>query len=188
MLLSVASAALVAAALAAAPPSNLTSEVRRDNGMPALFVNGKLTSTVTYYTKTPQDVPPFTQAGLDINNFSVPFGWVGPQSYDFTKTDALLDQYLKADPKMLILPRFSIQPGEWWCKQFPNEITLRGDGTPAFFRAPRSADPQVTCRPSFASEKYRELAHGALRAFLAHMEEKYGSHVVGYFPGNGVYN
>ncbi len=160
--------------------ANLTSEVRRQNGLPALFVNGKLTSTLTYFAKNPADVQPFVEAGYRIADFIVPFGWVGPEKYDFTKTDAVMDDYLKRGPNMLALPRFGITPEAWWCKEFPGEITLHADGTPAVFRAP--------CHPSFASTKYRELAHRALQAFLTHMESKYGGRIVGYFPGNGVYN
>jgi hypothetical protein len=160
-------------------PKALTSEVNVQNGMPALFVDGKLTSTLTFWVKDPKDVQPFIKAGIRIADFSLPFGWTGPEKYDFTKTDEVMDGYLRSDANLLALPRFSIQPGPWWCQEFPNEITLRADGTPAVFRAP--------CHPSFASTKYRELAHRALQAFLTHVESKYGDRVVGYFPGNGIY-
>lgn len=173
-------AAWIALAAAGAPRRNsLTSEVRPHNGMPALFVNGKLTSVLTYYSHAPGAEAPFIQAGYRINDFSVPFGWVGPEKYDFTKTDQVMDTYLNRDPKMLAFPRFSMQPDEWWCQAFPGEIGLRGDGTPTAFRK--------SCHPSFASRKYRQMVQGALRAFLTHMEEKYGDRIVGYFPGNGIY-
>jgi hypothetical protein len=147
--------------------------------MPALFVDGKLTSTLTYWVKDPKDVQPFVRAGIRIADFSLPFGWVGPEKYDFTKTDQVMDGYLKSSPDLLALPRFAVQPGDWWCQAFPDEITLRANGTPVSFRAP--------CHPSFASTRYRELAHRALAAFLTHVESKYGDRVVGYFPGNGIY-
>lgn len=170
---------LLATSGCARRPRNLTSEVKLHNGMPALFVDGKLTSTLTFWVKSPDDVRPFMKAGFRIADFSLPFGWVGPEKYDFAKTDEVMDGYLKSDPNLLALPRFSIQPGEWWCREFPNEITLRADGTPAVFRAP--------CHPSFASTKYRDMASRALSAFLTHVENKYGARVVGYFPGNGIY-
>jgi hypothetical protein len=156
--------------------------VKLQQGMPALFVDGKLTSTLTFWMKDPKDVQPFTKAGIRIADFSMPFGWVGPEKYDFTKTDEVMDVmdgYLKSDPNLLALPRFEIQPGPWWCQEFPHKITLRADGTPAVFRAP--------CHPSFASTRYRELAQGALQAFLTHVEGKYGDRIVGYFPGNDIY-
>jgi hypothetical protein len=112
-------------------------------------------------------------------DISLPFGWVGPEQYDFTKTDAMIEEYLRQDPNVLMLPRFNVTPGEWWCTAFPAEISLRSDLTPARFHAP--------CHPSFASKKYHDLSYRALRAFLAHLEGKFGDRIVGYFPGNGVY-
>ncbi len=147
--------------------------------MPALFVDGKLTSTLTYYAKTAADVRPFVNTGIRIADFSLPLGWTGPEKYDFTQTDAVMEAYLKENPGMLVLPRVGVTPGDWWCQEFPNEITRHADGTPATFNKP--------CHPSFASEKYRQLAHRALEAFLKHVEAKYGDRIVGYFPGNGVY-
>lgn len=158
---------------------SLTSEVRLQSGLPALFVDGKLTSSLTYYARSPKDIQPFVKAGIRIADFSLPFGWVGPEKYDFTQTDAVMAEYLKSDPNLLALPRFGVTPGSWWCQEFPNEITRRADGTPAVFHAP--------CHPSFASATYRELAHRALQAFLRHVEGKYGDRIVGYFPGNGAY-
>ncbi|MGO9110348.1 MAG: hypothetical protein ACLP9L_14085 [Thermoguttaceae bacterium] len=75
----------------------------------------------------------------------------------------------------MAFPRFSVTPGSWWGKEFPDEVTMRPDGTSAGLRGKRCA--------SFASTKYRELARGALRAFLTHREEKYGDRIIGYFPG-----
>src|ERR1035437_10435428 len=90
------------------------------------------------------------KAGIRIADFSLPFGWVGPEKYDFTKTDEVMDGYLKSDPSLLALPRFEIQPGTWWCQEFPQEITLRADGSPAVFRDP--------CHPSFADRKSTRLS------------------------------
>jgi hypothetical protein len=170
---------LIAAIGCARRPATLTSEVRIQEGMPALYVNGKLTSTLTFYARHPEDVWPFPKAGIRIADFSVPFGWTGPGQYDFAESDKIMDAYLKQDPHLLALPRFGVQPGAWWCKEYPDEITRHGDGTPAVFPAP--------CHPSFASAKYREMAHAALDAFLAHMESRYGNRIAGYFPGNGIY-
>ena len=162
--------------------AGLVSEIRQQHGQPALFVNGRQMSSLTFFARNAQDVQPFLKAGFNIVDFSVPFGWKGPAQYDFAETDEVIDSFLKTDPNLLLLPRFDVTPGSWWCEAFPGEITLREDGTPAVH--PNVAGP---CHPSFASEKYRELAHGALQAFLTHLEGKYGNRIVGYFPGNGVY-
>jgi len=164
----------------AAPRAGLTSEVKVLNGMPALYVNGILTSQTLAapYRPGPADFNDFRQAGISIFNIYLRFDWTAPETYDFARADEKMDGYLKIDPKALFLPRILLTPGSWWCKSFPNEITMRDDGSPAgmFGQA---------CHPSFASEKYRELSHKAMIAFLSHVEGKYGENIVGYQVGNG---
>ena len=160
--------------------AGLTSEVKIVNGMPALYVNGQLTSQVLAapYPPGPSDFTDFLKAGISVFDIYLQFDWSGPEQYDFKRVDEKLDAYLKLEPKALFLPRVLLTPGPWWCKEFPSEITMRDDGTPAgMFDAP--------CNPSLASEKYRELSHKAMIAFLNHVEGKYGDHIVGYQAGNG---
>jgi hypothetical protein len=162
------------------PRTGLTSEVKILHGMPALYVNGILTSQTLAapYRPGPADFNDFRQAGISIFNIYLRFDWTAPETYDFAKIDEKMDGYLKIDPKSLFLPRILLTPESWWCKSFPNEITMRDDGSPAgmFGQA---------CHPSFASEKYRELSHKAMIAFLDHVEGKYGDNIVGYQVGNG---
>ncbi len=158
----------------------LTSEVRILNGVPALYVNGKLTSQVlgAPYRRTESDFKDFLQAGILIYDIYLRFDWTGPEQYDFKRVDEKLDFYLKIEPNALFLPRVLLMPGPWWCELFPNEITMRDDGSPAgMFRQP--------CYASFASEKYRELSHKAMVAFINHVEDKWGDHILGYQAGNG---
>lgn len=160
--------------------AGLTSEVKMLNGMPALYVNGRLTSQVLAAPYPPglSDFTDFLQAGISVFDIYLRFDWSGPEQYDFKRVDEKLDSYLRLEPKALFLPRVLLTPGAWWCKEFPSEITMRDDGSPAgMFGAP--------CHPSLASEKYRELSHKAMIAFLNHMEDKYGDHIVGYQAGNG---
>ncbi len=160
--------------------ASLTGEIRPYKGQPALFVDGKLTSSVIGFTNTSRNHPDFLKAGIFTVDFGVPFGWLGPEMYDFTEADALMDAYIKQDRRARFLPRFTVTPAAWWCAEFPGEITRRPDGKPAGMFGGR-------CRPSFASQKYRDLAVRAVRAFIRHMESKYGDRIIGYFPGDGVY-
>jgi hypothetical protein len=148
--------------------------------MPALYVNGKLTSQVlaSPYRPGPSDFNDFRKAGISIFNIYLRFDWTGPEQYDFNRVDDKLDSYLKIEPKALFLPRILLTPGPWWCEAFPNEITMRDDGSPAGMFGP-------PCHPSFASEKYRELSHKAMIGFLNHVESKYGNNILGYQVGNG---
>lgn len=160
--------------------AELTSEVKIVKGMPAFYVNGKLTSQVLAapYRPGPSDFTDFLKSGISIFDMYLRFDWSAPEQYDFNVVDKKLDAYLKIEPNALFLPRVLLTPGTWWCKEFPTEITMRDDGTPAgMFGAP--------CYPSLASEKYRDLSHKAMIAFINHLEAKYGDHIVGYQAGNG---
>jgi len=159
---------------------NLTSEVKLLKGMPALYVNGKLTSQVlaSPYRPGPSDFTDFLKSGVTIFDIYLRFDWTGPEEYDFKKIDDKLDAYIKLEPRALYLPRILLTPGPWWCKEFPEDITMRDDGSPAgMFGAP--------CHPSLSSENYRRLSQKAMTAFLTHVEGKYGDHIVGYQVGNG---
>lgn len=158
----------------------LTSEVRIQNGAPALFVNGKLTSQMLAapYRPGTSDFQDFQKAGISIYNIYLRFDWTAPEQYDFKKIDDKMDAFLKVEPNALFIPRILLTPGKWWCKEYPQDITMRDDGTPAgMFGEP--------CYPSLASEKYRDLSLKAMIAFLKHVEGKYGDHMVGYQVGNG---
>ena len=158
----------------------LTSEVKSFRGAPALFVNGKLTSSLVCFTSDSKYLADFLKAGFHIVDFDLPFEWAGPKQYDFQKTDTVIEGYLKQDPHLPLLPRISVLPGRWWCAKFPNDITRKSNGSPAgMFGEP--------CYFSFASQNYRTLSHQALAALLTHLESKYGNRIIGYFVCNGVY-
>ncbi|HWG59580.1 MAG TPA: beta-galactosidase [Candidatus Acidoferrales bacterium] len=163
-----------------APTPSLTSEVRPLHGVPALYVNGRLTSQVLAapYRLDEPDFTDMIQSGVSIFNIYLRFPWTAPEQYDFSPVDRKLDFYLKLKPGAMFLPRVLLTPGNWWCTQFPQDITMHDDGTPAgMFGAP--------CYPSLASDHYRDLSHKAMIAFIQHVEAKYGSHIVGYQVGNG---
>jgi len=77
-------------------------------------------SSLTFFARNTQDVQPFLKAGFRVVDFSVPFGWKGAEQYEFTESGAVMDEFLKTDPNLLLLPRFDVTP--WWCPAFPGEI------------------------------------------------------------------
>lgn len=160
--------------------ANLTSDVRPYKGVPALYVDGKMTSQILAapYQPGPSDFTDFANAGISTFDIYLRFPWTGPEAYDFRPVDEKLDRFLSIKPTALFLPRVLLTPGAWWCKTYPNEITMRDDGSPAgMFGQP--------CHPSMASDVYRQLSHKAMIAFINHVESKYGSHILGYQVGNG---
>jgi hypothetical protein len=160
--------------------AELTSEVRMYKGVPSLYVNGKLTSQVLAapYRGTESDIGDFSKAGIPIFDIYFRFGWTGPEEYDFTRLDRNIDVYLKVEPNALIIGRVMLTPGAWYCKTYPDDFTMRDDGTPAGMWG-------GSCHPSMASDKYRELSHKAVTALVNHLEGKYGDHIIGYQAGNG---
>ncbi len=158
----------------------LTSEVRIHNNVPALYINGELTSQMlgAPYRLGESHFKDFLDAGIMIYNIYLRFDWTGPEEYDFSRIDEKMDLYLSIEPDALFIPRILLTPGRWWCEKFPDEITMRDDGSPAgMFGYP--------CHPSLASEIYRDLSYKAMKAFIEHVETNYGDNILGYQPGNG---
>jgi Beta-galactosidase len=162
------------------PEEGLTSEVKPFKGTPALYINGKLTSQLLAapYIPGPSDFTDFTRSGISIFDVYLRFDWKGAEEYDFQKIDTKMDEYLKLKPDALFIPRVLLTPGDWWCTAFPEDITMRDDGTPAGMFGRR-------CHPSLASSHYRDLSYKAMKAFVEHVEGKYGKNIVGYQVGNG---
>ena len=183
---------LAAVRLTASQPATLTSTVKQFKGLPALYVNGKLTSSLFFHTTlypaggSSRDLPDFLDAGLKVAVISLPyegdeksFYWTGPKKYEFDKLDAEVEGYLKQDPQILIMPKIDPVPGAWWCRAFPNEISLQSDGSPT------ASSKEQPCHFSFASRKYRSLARDALIALVTHLESKFGNNMLGYHLENG---
>ncbi len=63
--------------------SGLESEVKRYKGLPQLFVNGKLTSSLIAFSLDAKGFQDFVDAGIFVVDMGVPFPWLGPDKYDF---------------------------------------------------------------------------------------------------------
>lgn len=116
-----------------------------------------------------EEIERAARAGVHLHSFGLPLPWGrNGQPPDFTATDALLEAVLARDPKGLLLPRFGLEPPGWWKEQHPEEVMLYDDGSRG-----------MVC---VASEVWRREANEALRAFVTHLEAKYGEHILGYHP------
>ncbi len=158
----------------------LTSEVRPHNGVPALYVNGKLTSQILCAPYRPGEANfrDFQNTGNRIYDIYFRFGWTGPETYDFTRLDRLLSDYVAMDTNALFIGRILLTPGAWLAQQFPDEVSRRDDGSLAGMFGTNG-------NPSFSSTVYRDLSHKAMTALITHLEEKFGNNIVGYQVGNG---
>lgn len=108
-------------------------------------------------------------AGVHIHSFTVPMPWPRPgEEYDWTGVDVAIDTTLEHDPEALLLPRFGLEPPEWWYEEHPEARQVFSDG--------------ATEGCSMASEAWRTDAETHLRALARHCEQRYGDHMLGYHP------
>ncbi len=129
----------------------------------------------------------FIDAGFDVFDTHplTPHGWVGEDEYDYSATDARIEQYLSQKPDALLILRFWMEydqanprPGYglWWQEKHADQRVMISTGP---------ASGHLKNEPSFASLAWREAAGEALRRVVAHVEEKYGDNILGYVPGGG---
>ena len=193
----------------------MKTEVRLHNGSPSLFVDdtphhGLLSSTPAKFMRNVLD------AGFDVVDTHpfMPLGWVGPNTYDYTATDARVESYLTQSPDAKLIIRFWLgypqdtptgQP-YWWTQLHPEECIRPlpvEDGQPMPWddlalpvswnqliasnevRPVTTRKPVHPPKPSFASLRFREEAGEALRRAVAHLEERYGDRIFGYVTGGG---
>ncbi len=172
--------AVVTLTTALACQAELVSEVRLHNGVPALYVNGKLTSQILAapYRPGAANFLDFQRTGNRIYDIYFRFRWTAPENYDFSGIDQLLESYLKLDTNALFIGRILLSPGPWFARQFPDEASRRDDGSLAGMFGTNG-------NPSFSSPVYRDLSRKAMTALMTHLEQKFGDNIVGYQVGNG---
>jgi hypothetical protein len=110
------------------------------------------------------------EAGAQFVSFPVDLPWPPPtKPVDWSVPDAQCQAVLEANPKALLLPRIGMEAPEWWLKAHPDDAMVWESG-PQFGYA------------VVASPEYRRDAAERLAALVAHLEEKFGSHMAGYHP------
>ncbi len=177
----------MAFALQSAPPSgNLESEVKMQDGVPVLHVNGAPIYPMIangYEREKPGIMEAFKAVGhniaaLWIDGPVTTQWWVGPEQYDFSVIDDKITAILDFDPDKLILPITWAAPPPWWGEVYPDEIAGFSDGkTWGYYRA----------TASFSSEQWRQDATKAMDAFVRYIESRpYASRVLGYWVIGGV--
>lgn len=112
-------------------------------------------------------------AGVGVDLVSVPMAlpWPKPdEQVDWRGVDSLCRTVLDANPRALLLPRIGMAPPAWWRQAHPEEMMAWDQGT-------NHHDDAVV-----ASPVYRRDAAERLSALVRHLEEKFGSHMLGYHP------
>ena len=167
------------------------SQIKPCGGVPALYVNGKVFTSVAYmtYLERYNCYDDFSKAGYDFFSVPVLFSgrWVSAtdgftpfkkgifddkNKPDFSLFDEAVEKILAVNGKAFVIPRVNMCMPVWWEKENPQEVNIKQDGT--------------VCRESLYSEKYRADAERMLREFVRYVSSsKYASHIIGYQLAGG---
>jgi hypothetical protein len=177
-------------------PEKTTAEVKRHNGVPTLWINGKLHNGMAWATYQPTAAVfrDFGEAGVNLYTFSgtpTEAGynlsktvWTSPDTYDYSQFDHRVQMLLEANPNAYFFPRLYLHAPKWWTKQHPDDVVRMAadDGTyvPFIHAGDRPA-------PSWASEAWRKDTVAGLKRLIAHIEASpYADRVVGYHIASGT--
>ena len=156
----------------------------------------------------------FTKAGVKIHTNILHLGWMGVDDYDYSVTDAVLEEIFKND-NVYYIPRIKLNVPVDWCRENPEDIFVYWEGprgaeeirslvdTPKHdwfgYTAPKGyykAGDYIDDRPnvggtvsrqSFSSEKWLRDAGEALRRLVDRLENgKYADRIIGYHIAFGV--
>lgn len=111
------------------------------------------------------------KAGVHLYSTELYMPWPKPgEKADFSGVDGMIEDMIAADPKILIMPRFYPMPPQWWIDAHPESVMVFDDKKikEKYF--------------SVASEAWLKDAIQHMRAFIGHIEAKYGDHVIAYQP------
>lgn len=158
----------------------LKAEVRQAASGPALFINGKRTVPTIFFVNFDaeeslrplqlEEIAAAGRHGVDIVSFPLTTPWPKPgEPRDFGEIDRRIGAAIRANPKILILPRLGVTwPPKWWSDEHPDELMLYDDGSRGI--------------ASIHSRRWLNdaLEHNA--ALIEYVERKYGDHILGYHP------
>ena len=177
-------------------PGKTTAEVKRHNGTPTLFINGKPHNGMAWatYRPTVEVFRDFAKAGVSLYTFSgtpteAGYGlsntvWTGPDTYDYSQFDQRVLTLLEADPDAYFFPRLYVHAPKWWSEQHPDDIVVvdskDGDYVPFIHSGNKPA-------PSWASETWRQDTVAGLKRLIEHVDNSpYADRVVGYHIASGT--
>lgn len=153
------------------------------------------------------------RAGVKLHTSIIPSGWIGPEQYDYSKTDEILDLLFQTLPKdALYIPRVKLNPPVDWSKANPEELFVYYGGPQTAheiqemvgtlkhdlfgYEAPDGYYQMNDDRPnvgglisnqSFMSRKWLIDASKALMLFLEHVRSSpWSSRIIGCHFGYGT--
>ncbi|HVF10711.1 MAG TPA: beta-galactosidase, partial [Abditibacteriaceae bacterium] len=161
-------------------------EVLPHNGAPALFIDGQPVFPLLLMTgaRALEDLKEIAPCAIHLLTDTFPLCWTGIGRYDFNQFDAALENFLKADPQAMIMPRIHLDAPQEWMDAHPDEVV--GYADPAAWSGDTSWGGAR--HPSWASRLWRNAASEALRELVRHVKNSdYASHILGWHLGSGIY-
>lgn len=155
-------------------------ELKKENGMLAIYINGKAYAPVSFKSFRPakKNISDFYTAGIRLFNIlssgiisavGVPYSlygesWVDEYTYDFDPIDRQIALFMEHAPEAYFALMLQLDTRPWWLKKY--------SGYPDSFRklAQMEADP-----------RWRAAAAAYMQAVLQHVEKNYGDRFYGYF-------
>lgn len=138
------------------------------------------------------------EKGILVHSSVLPSGWVGPDRYDYSELDQLLEMLFDAAPDILFLPRVKLNVPDGWCQQNPRDVFVYGAGprteeeirsllgTQVHGSHP-SKPTDLLALQSIASTKWVQDASEAMARFVRHLENsQWADRIIGYHVAYGT--
>jgi len=154
---------------------NIHTCVRMHKDRPTLFVNGRPhTGFMLYHGTHPDacgDIARFAKSGVNLLSTCFSMEWFT----DFERVDRAMHAIIAANPDILVLPRFGLEPPPEWREQHLDELMVHykiGTG-----------EKVLNHRVAVTSLAWRRDVVAVWRKTIEHMEGKWGEYILGYHPG-----
>ncbi len=107
-------------------------------------------------------------AGVDFVSTAIPLPWPKHgQPEDWLSVESVLNNAIKANPKVLLIPRIGVTAPNWWFEEHPDEQMKWESGS-----HPLTASP--------VSDLFKREASVRLQKLIEHLETSMGQHIAGY--------
>ena len=164
------------------------AEIKRHNGTPTLFLEGKPAFYGTWWCSAPEDDrwrnegfarESAEETGIHLYAFDVGRReWCGPGEgksghFDFSTVEQRFNRIIREDPEARFHLRIYLERADkWWHEIYPEELEVVSNGT--------------RDRQSFASKLWRQQVKDFLRAYIKHLQKIGMDHrIVAYQVGAG---
>jgi hypothetical protein len=163
----------------------MRAEVRRNNGIPEIFLDGEMVSRMCGRAALPghlaaEKLAQYESAGIrlfltEMNDYQNPIVWNGRDEYEFRPYELQLERMIRAKPDIALILFVGCPDGSpyLWTLDHPEEMARLDTG-------------DMLNMPSYGSELYNRALAAAVGRFVDHFENSpFADHIAGYNP---VYN